>query len=170
MLNFLFPRLTAAPARGSQGLAAITAMARDPAYYLDGGVPDSLDGRFAMLATVTALALVRIEREGAAGNDLSVALTERFIEVLEAEHRELGMSDPTLGKTIRKLVGALSRRVDLWRAATAGETPWPDAALASVFSHAPRPDALEITQQRLRADWARLGATPLEELANGHLA
>ena len=48
-------------------------------------------------------------------NALSVALTERFIEVMEAEHRELGLGDPTLGKTVRKLVGSLARRTELWR-------------------------------------------------------
>ena len=32
-------------------------------------------------------------------------VTERFIEVMELEHRELGLGDPTLGKTVRKLVG-----------------------------------------------------------------
>ena len=48
-----------------------------------------------------------------------MALTERFIEVMESEHRELGLGDPTLGKTVRKLVGALARRTELWRSATA---------------------------------------------------
>ena len=45
----------------------------------------------------------------------SVALTERFIHVMESEHRELGLGDPTLGKTVRKLVGMLARRTQLWR-------------------------------------------------------
>ena len=47
----------------------------------------------------------------------SVALTERFIEVMEAEHREMGLGDPKLGRTVRKLVGSLARRIELWRAA-----------------------------------------------------
>ena len=68
--------------------------------------PDTLDGRFAVLATITALVLVRLEAAMAMrGNAVSVALTERFIEVMESEHRELGLGDPTLGKTVRKLVG-----------------------------------------------------------------
>src|SRR5207237_9287278 len=81
-------------------------------------VADTLDGRVAVLATVTALLLVRLEREGDDGNALSVMLTERFIEVMESEHRELGLGDPTLGKTVRKLVGMLARRTELWRSAS----------------------------------------------------
>ena len=58
-------------------------------------MPDTLDGRFAMLATIARWSIVRLEQLGEAGNALSVALTERFIEVMEAEHRELGLGDPT---------------------------------------------------------------------------
>ena len=73
-------------------------------------MPDTIDGRFAVLATITALVLVRLERGGDEAKRASVALTERFIEVMESEHRELGLGDPTLGKTVRKLVGSLARR------------------------------------------------------------
>ncbi len=39
---------------------------------------------------------------------------------MEAEHRELGLGDPGLGRKVRKLVSSLGRRVELWRAAVAG--------------------------------------------------
>ena len=121
MLGFLFRGLTAAPARGTQLFDAVTAKARETHWYVEGTVPDTLDGRFAVLATLAALTIVRLEQLGDAGNAQSVALTERFIEVMESEHRELGLGDPTLGKTVRKLVGALARRTELWRSATAGK-------------------------------------------------
>src|ERR1700741_5427427 len=109
MLGFLFRTLTADPARGTALFDALTAEARKAHWFVEGAVPDTLDGRFAVLSTLAALAIVRLEREGETGIAASVALTERFIEVMESEHRELGLGDPTLGRTVRKLVGSLAR-------------------------------------------------------------
>src|SRR5437660_9812893 len=79
MLGFLFRGLTAEPARGAPLFATLTGEARKPHWYVEGAVPDTVDGRFAVLATIVAMALVRLEREGKAGDRASVALTERFI-------------------------------------------------------------------------------------------
>ena len=42
---------------------------------------------------------------------LSPALTERFIEAMDAEHRQLGLNDPTLGKRVRSLVASIAAAV-----------------------------------------------------------
>src|SRR2546430_1261904 len=84
MLGFLFRTLTAQPSRGAALFAAATAEARKPHWYVEGAVPDTIDGRFAMLATVVALVMVRLEQLGDEGNAASVALTERFIEVMNS--------------------------------------------------------------------------------------
>ena len=133
MLGFLFRGLTAEPARGAALFSSITAEARRPSWYLEGEVSDSLDGRFAVLATITALTLVRLERDADAGNRVSVALTERFIQVMESEHRQLGLGDPTLGRTVRKLVGMLARRTALWREVSAGARDWAEATRESLY-------------------------------------
>ncbi len=46
---------------------AVLARGRDPAWYREGGVPDTLDGRFDMMAAIMAIVLLRLEREGEAG-------------------------------------------------------------------------------------------------------
>ncbi len=164
MLNYLFGGLTAQPAQGSALFDAATREARSPGWYREGKVPDTLEGRFAVLATVTALVMVRLEALGEDGSRLSVALTERFIEVMESEHRELGIGDPTLGKTVRKLVSALSRRVDLWRSALAGERDWSEAAMDSVPGEAA---AAGYRENSLRALAQRLEGSSLQQLAEG---
>src|SRR5918993_2789038 len=148
MLSFLFPRLTPAQAsRGSALFAALVGEARQPHWYVEGQVPDTLDGRFAVLATVTALATVRLERGGEAARTEAVALAQRFVEAMDAEHRELGLGDPTLGRKVRKLVGALARRVELWRNAIDGNR-WDEAVAASLPVHSP--EALAHCQGALR--------------------
>ena len=168
MLRFLFPRLTPAPA--SDLFGAVSDEARKPHWYTDGQVPDTIDGRFAMLVTILALLLVRLERDPGTGDSLSVALTERFIEVMESEHREIGLGDPKLGRTVRKLVGSLSRRTDLWRSTVGGERPWEDSASDSVYKSAPAADALSHTAERLRLFWAKLAAADIADLAAGKLS
>jgi len=169
MPHLLFPRLTARPKRGSELFQRVTAESRAVHWYVDGGVPDSVDGRFAMLATITALVLVRAETLGTAGSDFSVALTERFIDAMKAEHREMGLGDPTLGKVVQKLVGKLARRVELWRAATSGGD-WVAAVRTSVYGDdSPRDDALAFTAGRLRDLWSRIAAAPVEAIARGEI-
>jgi cytochrome b pre-mRNA-processing protein 3 len=169
MRNFLFRRLTAAPDRGIALFAALTAEARKPHWYVEGGVPDTIDGRFAVLASLAALALVRIEQAGEAGNAASVVLTERFVAVMESEHRELGLGDPALGRTVRKLVGSLARRTELWRSAVADRSIWSEAARESIYAHDPPPDALAHSARALIDVRAKLERMSLEELMEGTL-
>jgi len=166
MLDFLFRRLTAETRGGAALFAAATAEARQPHWFREGRVPDTLDGRFAVLCTIVAMVLVRLERDGEASDPLSVALTERFIEVMESEHRELGLGDPTLGRTVRKLVGSLSCRTDLWRQAeVTGD--WRSGARASLYKNEPASDAVEHGAAALKAFWSRLDAADLSTLAEG---
>ncbi|HEY6662422.1 MAG TPA: ubiquinol-cytochrome C chaperone family protein [Sphingomicrobium sp.] len=169
MLRFLFPRLTADAKRGAELFAWLTGEARATHWYLAGKVPDSIDGRFAVLTTIAALAMVRLELEGESGDSASAALTERFVEAMEAEHRELGLGDPTLGRTVRKLVGALARRVELWRPAIA-QNDWSEAIRGSVYgSVEPSQGALDHMATALRALWARLESSALAAIADGRI-
>jgi cytochrome b pre-mRNA-processing protein 3 len=167
MLKFLFRGLTAEPPSGAALFEAITAEARRPSWYLDGRVPDTLDGRFAVLSTITALALVRLESEGDAGNAASVALTERFVYVMESEHRELGLGDPTLGKTVRKLVAMLAHRTELWRNA---DGKCIEATRESLYKGDVGQGALEHSAARLGELKVRLDAKPLADIEQGKIA
>lgn len=168
MLSFLFRRLTAEPETCAGLFEAVTAEARQPHWYVEGEVPDTLDGRFAVLATVMALVLVRLEA-GERGNAMSVALTERFIHVMESEHRELGLGDPTLGKTVRRLVGSLARRVELWRSAVSDGDDWTQAARASIYAATVDPGALEHVNSELKGLWIELESADLDVLSQGKL-
>jgi cytochrome b pre-mRNA-processing protein 3 len=170
MLEFLFRGLTAQPERGAALFDMLTAEARRPHWYVEGTMPDTIDARFAVLATVTALAIVRIEQDAEDGNQTSVALTERFIEVMETEHREIGLGDPTLGRQVRRLVGSLSRRVDLWRAVVGGEREWNEAARESLYKEGVSGNALMHSANALAHLRARLWRTQLDDLVNGRLA
>jgi cytochrome b pre-mRNA-processing protein 3 len=163
MLRFLFRRLTSEPARGRTLFDEVVTEARRPHWYLEGEVADTIDGRFAALATVCALFIVRLESGSPAGDAASAALTERFIESMDSEHRELGLNDPGLGRRVRKLVGALERRVDEWRDAIHDERGWDETVISSLYrGEAPKDGALRHSSTALAELWKRLGRT-LEE-------
>lgn len=168
MIRFLFGRLTGEPRRGQALFDFAVAEARREHWYRDGEVADTIDGRFAMLATISAILIVRLEAESEAGEAASAALTERFIEAMDAEHRELGLNDPGLGRRVRALVGSLERRVDDWRAAAEDELDWSDAVISSVYrGEAPRDDALRHSARSLRELWERLSDLPEAQLVVG---
>ena len=89
MIRSLFARLTGEPRRGQALFDVAVTEARRPQWFLQGEVPDTLNGRFAVLATITALIMVRLERDGPAGEQTSVALTERLVESLDTEDSRL---------------------------------------------------------------------------------
>lgn len=168
MIRFLFPRLTRDENRGQPLFAALVAEARAPHWYVEGGIEDTLDGRFAVLSTLVALATVRLEQGGEDGEAASVALAERFVEAMDAEHRQLGLGDPTLGKTVRKLMGALGRRVELWRGAVADESAWRAAAQESLLrGREPQPAALDHDAQALRRFWDNAHRLPIDAASAG---
>ena len=111
---------------------ALVTEARQRGWYLEGGVPDTLDGRFSVLSTIVALAILRLENGGEAAARASVSLTESFIADMDVQMREEGFSDTSLGKQVRHMVGALASRVDRWRKTIAEELPWDESVRASI--------------------------------------
>jgi cytochrome b pre-mRNA-processing protein 3 len=170
MIFSLFARLTAGSKRGEALFHSAVAEARRPHWFVEGGVPDTVEGRFAMLATVIALIMVRLERSGPEAEAATVALTERFIEVIDAEVREMGVGDPALGRQVRALLGALATRVERWRAAIGEELEWTSAVLRSVYrDKSPDAEALAHTESALRSLWLRLERSSEANLVEGRL-
>ena len=94
--------------------------ARDPDWYRMCGVADTLEGRFDMITLVLSLVLLRMERE----DDLkphTALLTELFVEDMEAQLREAGIGDPTVGKKIGTIMSSMGGRLGSYRTALAAE-------------------------------------------------
>jgi hypothetical protein len=70
---------------------------------------------------------------------------------------------------VRKLVGSLARRTELWRQAASGETEWEAATRSSLYKGEVSADALAHSARALERLWQRLGRTELAALAQGEL-
>ena len=94
---------------------AVVHTARAPHWYRDGGVPDTLDGRFDMISLVLALVLHRIDADPA-HKLAGVQLTELFVADMDGQMRQIGFGDMVVGKQVGRMVGALGGRLGAYRA------------------------------------------------------
>ena len=94
---------------------AVVAAARAPHWYREGGVPDTLDGRFDMISLMLALVLHRIDDDpdqALAG----VQLTELFVDDMDGQMRQIGFGDMVVGKQVGRMMSALGGRLGAYRA------------------------------------------------------
>ena len=149
---------------------AVVAAGRAPAWYREGGVPDTVEGRFDMIASLLALVLIRLEREGEAAKAEAVLLTELFIDDMDSSLRQIGIGDFVVGKHVGKLLGALGGRLDAYRAALEGESGLEEAVKRNIFRDAPPSDeALAFVTRGLRRFDERLSGLGLEALLEGEI-
>ncbi|MGQ0590910.1 MAG: ubiquinol-cytochrome C chaperone family protein [Sphingosinicella sp.] len=145
---------------------AIVAAGRDPAWYR-AGVPDSLDGRFDMIAALTALVLLRLETEGEAAREASVRLTETFIDDMDSSLRQIGIGDYVVGKHVGQMMSALGGRLGAFRDAQSGLD---EAVRRNIFHDAPPSvDAVATVAARLETIRDGLTAANLAALFAGEL-
>ena len=148
---------------------AVVALARDPEWYRQGAVPDTLDGRFDMIAAVLALVLLRIEAEGVAGRAASAMLVERFVDDMDGQLRQIGIGDILVGKHIGKMVSALGGRLGAYREGL-GEGDLRPALTRNLYRGAEvAPEALALVDARLRRLSDALAETPFDRLIEGVL-
>lgn len=148
----------------------IVAVGRDPFWYREGQVPDTVTGRFDMIAAVMALVLVHMERlpDEEARPD-SVLLTELFIADMDMSLLEIGVGDYSVGKHVGRLVGALGGRLTAFRDA-AGTGDFTAAVRRNIYHEAPpSAEAVEVVTHRLTSWNGALRAVPLAALLQGRV-
>lgn len=148
----------------------VVAKARQPHWYVAGEAEDTMEGRFAVLATLLALTDLRLEQGGDHARQASVGLTECFVDDMDSQLRQDGVGDPVMGKKVGSLVGALGGRVGAWRRVVAGEESWEAVAGRSFYrDRVPGDSALAHTVAELKRYWSALQGRTDEALVEGVL-
>ncbi len=147
---------------------AVVAQGRAPHWYVEGAVPDTVDGRFDMIAAVLVLVLLRLETDPA-GAETSARITERFVDDMDGQLRQLGIGDIIVGKHIGKMMSALGGRLGAYRDGIAAGDLKP-ALVRNLYRGAePTPAALAHVDGSLASLHAGLAAMPLDRLIAGDL-
>jgi cytochrome b pre-mRNA-processing protein 3 len=135
----------------------LVAAGRDPAWYVEGQVPDTLDGRFDLLSALMALMLIRLEREpGRQVQQGAALLTELFVDDMDSSLRQIGIGDLVVGKHMGRMMGALGGRLGAFRAAGRDAIAFRAAVKRNIFHEKPPSEAaLDHVVGRL-ANWTLL--------------
>ncbi|MBZ0324935.1 MAG: ubiquinol-cytochrome C chaperone family protein, partial [Alphaproteobacteria bacterium] len=146
-------------------------------FYAALGVPDTVDGRFELLALHMALVLMRLKDQGEEARELSQALFDRMFADMDRNLRDMGVGDLKVGKHVRRMAEALYGRL---RAYERGLAAAQDDALAEALrrnlfgtvtgdADAPRNCLADLTTYMRRAA-AALDRQPVVEILSGAVA
>ncbi len=147
---------------------AVIQEGRQPHWYVEGAVPDTMDGRFDMIVAILALLLIRLEQQG--GAQESVWLTELFVDDMDGQLRQEGIGDVVVGKHVGRMMSALGGRISAYRAALTEGADLNDALRRNLYRGVDVDDAaVAHVEGALRARWTRLGCVSRDALLTGDI-
>lgn len=111
---------------------AAVAAARQPFFYLELGVPDTLDGRFDMVGLYAFLLIRRLTALPVPGPALAQAMFDAMFNDMDLNLREMGVGDMSVGKRVRDMWEAFHGRAEAY--AKALEAPEPVARLSEALA------------------------------------
>lgn len=149
---------------------AAVARARRPVFFAELGVPDTLDGRFDLVALQAGLLVCRIARDpDPRAKDLAQAVFDAMFADMDVNLREMGVGDLSVGKRVKRMWEAFHGRARAYEAALeAGDRAALEAALVrNVWRGEAPPGAAARLAAHAAAEHAALAAIPFAELLAG---
>lgn len=149
--------------------AALVTQARLPGFYLDCGVPDTVDGRFDMIVLHTFLVLRRLKRDHDDTAELAQALFDIMFEDMDQNLREMGVGDLGVGRRIKAMAKAFYGRLVAYEAGLAGDDEILAGALRRNLFRKTTPTAGEVASliRYMRRETSSLDAMELGRLLAG---
>ncbi len=139
-LSRLFDRMSRKPDASQVLYERIVAAARQEVFYARWAVPDTVDGRFDMIALHLFLVLERLKGEGQEVEDFRQVLTDTFFQDMDRSLREMGVGDISVGKKVRKMAEAFYGRVHAYSEALSSGAGLEVALRRNIFPDAPGQD------------------------------
>lgn len=137
--------------------------ARDPGLFTAFAWPDSVDGRFEMVALHVLLFSRRLQRAGGDGPALAQALVDAFFTDLDRNLREMGVGDLSMGRKMKEIAATwMARARDLGAALDAGDVAGIAAVLRRNLAAAGGPADFEGLARAALALEAELAQRPPE--------
>jgi cytochrome b pre-mRNA-processing protein 3 len=114
--------------------------ARQPLFFTDYGVPDTLDGRFELICLHAFLYLQCLKAFRPQGNQLCQNFFDRMFADFDRALRELGIGDLSVGKQVKRMAQAFYGRIRAYEEGLTGDEAALREALArNLFGTVPAP-------------------------------
>jgi cytochrome b pre-mRNA-processing protein 3 len=149
----------------------IVERAREPLLFSAWGVPDTLDGRFEMLALHVFLVLHRLKREGEGTAAFAQALFDWMFADLDGALREMGASDLGVGPRVKTMARGFYGRVAAYEKGLGGEDELAAALGRNLFGtlRAAEKARLGEAARYVRGQADALARVPVERLLAGEV-
>jgi cytochrome b pre-mRNA-processing protein 3 len=164
----IFGRSSPAETAASELYRAAVTKARDPIFYSDLGVPDTVNGRFDMVVIHVMLLFRQLRNAGDAGPSISAELLKLMFADMDQSLREMGVGDMSVGKHVKKMAKAFYGRAEAYEAGLDGNPELLHQALVeNLYRHtAPPADALNALSAYMKRMDSHL-ATQVTEIGAG---
>ena len=169
----MMPLFRRDPLRSAAELAyrRVVEQARQPGFFAEIGVPDTVDGRFELIALHAFLYLRRLKREQPQASRLGQRFFETVFTDFDRSLREMGTGDLGVGREVKRMAQAFYGRIDAYeRGLAQGDSVLSAALGRNLFGTAPAPPtSLETMVDYLRREAAYLEEQPTAELLAGEV-
>jgi cytochrome b pre-mRNA-processing protein 3 len=148
---------------------ALVSRAREPFFYRELGVPDTVDGRFDLLVLHLVLLLRRLSAEGEIGAALGQDVFDLFVRDMDRSIRDMGVGDLGMKRRMRDIAKSFYGRAASYSVALDGSDPEALAAALdrNFFPDGSRPPAARRLAEQVRSTVAALRDTTREDLLAG---
>jgi cytochrome b pre-mRNA-processing protein 3 len=149
----------------------IVEQARDPVFFTAWGVPDTLDGRFEVLALHAFLVLNRLKADGRATADFAQDLFDTMFADMDRGLREMGATDLGVGRHVKAMAQGFYGRTLAYEQGLAGTDEELAQALRRNFFGTTVPESSQVSAvaEYLRRQAAALAKLPAESLMRGEI-
>lgn len=149
----------------------VVEQARHPAFFIECGVPDTVDGRFELICLHAFLYLHRLKRERPAAAPLAQRFFDTMFGDFDRSLREMGTGDLSVGREVKRMAAAFYGRIAAYEQGLDADAAALAPALArNLYGTAPPPAAsLAAMAAYVRRAAACLDGQPAAELLAGHV-
>jgi cytochrome b pre-mRNA-processing protein 3 len=153
---------------------AAVSQAREPVFYRDLGVPDSLDGRFELISLHVFLLLHRLKTEAGDSTELGQNVFDAMFSDMDRGLREMGSGDLGVAPRVKKMARGFYGRVSAYEAGMAPDRE-PGTLRAAIRRNvygtvnAPSAENVGVLRDYMLRVAEHLGRQPMDAFEQGHV-